>query len=139
MPISAPEKVATSPNATRSDSWICPSGSIKSPQNNNTRPPKLRTEAVMSCKFTFIFLLFFEIECKYAHIFGGFANFLPKSFPTHHQAYFRKASILLSETGCPWISSKRSMRVSRCLMGMICPARWLSRSWISCVVMMLVF
>ena len=80
MPISAPEKVATSPNATRSDSWIWPSGSIKSPQNNNTRPPKLRTEAVMSCKFTFIFLLFFEIECKYAHNFGGFAIFFPKSF-----------------------------------------------------------
>ena len=53
-----------------------------------------------------------------------------------YQAYLRKASILVSETDSPVISSKRSMRSSRCLMGMICPARWLSRSCISWVVIL---
>jgi len=27
-----------------------------------------------------------EIECKYAHIFSGFANFFPKCFPTRYHA-----------------------------------------------------
>ena len=48
MPISAPEKVATSPNATRSDSWICPCGEMNVPQKRRMSPPKERMAAVMS-------------------------------------------------------------------------------------------
>ena len=104
MPISAPEKVATSPNATRSDSWIWPSGSMKTPQNNNTRPPRDKTAAVMSWMLGRCIAIKIEIECKYAHNFGGFANFLTKSFPIGYQAYWRKASMLVSETCSPVIS-----------------------------------
>ena len=49
-----------------------------------------RTKAAMSCSSIFINLFFYfnrgpltERECKYAHNFEGFANFLPKSLPTH--------------------------------------------------------
>ena len=61
----------------------------------------------------------FEIRCKYAHIFEVFANFFPKSFPLYAQAYFKKASIFVSETGCP----KHSKRIRTCLIGMFLPAR----------------
>ena len=58
MPISAPEKVATSPNATRSDSWICPCGEMNVPQKRRTSPPKERMAAVISWILTFIMQFF---------------------------------------------------------------------------------
>ena len=126
MPKRAPAKVAVSPKATRIVSWICPCGSMKIPQKRSTNPPTESTNAAMSCSSIFIF---FKIRCKYAHNFGGFANFSPKSPPLYAQAYLRKASMLASVMGCP----KHSMRMARCLSGMFCPQRWLSRSWISWV------
>ena len=54
--------------------------------------------------------------------------------PNYYQAYRRKVSILASDTGWPVISRKRSINSCRCLVGMFCRARWLSLSWISCVV-----
>lgn len=70
---------------------------------------------------------------KYAYIFGLFANFSPKSSPTYYQAYFRNASMLASVMGCP----KHSIRIARCLSEIFRPQRWLTRSWMSCVFMML--
>ena len=70
---------------------------------------------------------------KYAHILGLFANFSPKSSPTYCQAYFRNASMLASVMGCP----KHSIRIARCLSEIFRPQRWLTRSWMSCVFMML--
>ena len=58
MPKSAPEKVAVSPNATSSVSWICPCGSIKIPQKSKISPPIERTEAVISCVFGAMFMKF---------------------------------------------------------------------------------
>ena len=71
MPISAPEKVATSPNATRSDSCICPCGSIKTPQKRSISPPKLKIAAVINWIFGFMIL---KILCKDTHKNGTFAN-----------------------------------------------------------------
>ena len=59
--------------------------------------------------------------------------FSPKSPPIYSHAYFRKAPILLSVIGSP----KHSMRMARCLRGMWRPHRRLTRSWMSCVFMML--
>ena len=39
MPIIEPAKVATSPNATRSVSWISPCGSISTPVKRSASPP----------------------------------------------------------------------------------------------------
>ena len=50
MPKSAPAKVAVSPKATRSVSWICPCGSIKTPQKSNISPPNDKMAAEMSCR-----------------------------------------------------------------------------------------
>ena len=50
MPKSAPAKVAVSPKATRSVSWICPCGSMKMPQKSNMSPPMESTVAVISCR-----------------------------------------------------------------------------------------
>ena len=50
MPKSAPAKVAVSPKATRSVSWIWPCGSMKMPQKSNMSPPIESTKAAMSCK-----------------------------------------------------------------------------------------
>ena len=50
-----------------------------------------------------------------------------------YQAYLRKASILVWETGSPVISSKRAINICMCLVGIFFPARWLRREWISCV------
>ena len=49
MPIIEPAKVATSPNATRSVSWICPCGSMSTPVKRSASPPIERTAAVISC------------------------------------------------------------------------------------------
>ena len=58
MPKRAPEKVAVSPNATSSVSWICPCGSIKIPQKSKISPPIERTEAVISWVFGVMFVKF---------------------------------------------------------------------------------
>ena len=49
MPIIEPAKVATSPNATRSVSWISPCGSMSTPVKRSASPPMERTAAVISC------------------------------------------------------------------------------------------
>ena len=48
MPNNAPEKVATSPNPTRSDSCISPSGAMNVPMNSSTMPPTDSTAAVIN-------------------------------------------------------------------------------------------
>ena len=73
MPKRAPAKVAVSPKATNSVSWICPCGSMNTPKNNNVNPPIERTNAVISCVFGF---MIFEILCKDTHKNGVFANVL---------------------------------------------------------------
>ena len=77
MPNIDPANVATSPKATRRDSWICPCGSMIMPVKSNASPPMDRIAAVMSCMIrSFIFLVItgrknvpemhdvFEIRCK---------------------------------------------------------------------------
>ena len=79
MPNRAPAKVAVSPKATRSVSWICPCGSIKTPQKSNISPPNDKMAAEMSCRCSvrIVVGIFFKSECKYAHVFEVFANFRP--------------------------------------------------------------
>ena len=63
MPIIEPAKVATSPNATRSVSWISPCGSMSTPVKRSASPPTERTAAVISCMIrSFIKFLFFMCQ-----------------------------------------------------------------------------
>ena len=64
MPIRLPEKVRTSPQATRTVSWISPCGSIYNPQKRSTIPMIAKMAAVKSCMFAFIFISVFKIRCK---------------------------------------------------------------------------
>ena len=64
MPIIEPAKVATSPNATRSVSWICPCGSMSTPVKRSASPPMERTAAVISCMIRSFIYVIFEIRCK---------------------------------------------------------------------------
>ncbi len=64
MPIIEPAKVATSPNATRSVSWISPCGSMSTPVKRSASPPIERTAAVISCMMRSFICVIFEIRCK---------------------------------------------------------------------------
>jgi hypothetical protein len=46
--------VAVSPKATRSEEWISPWGSIKTPQKRRISPPVERINAAISCRSIFI-------------------------------------------------------------------------------------
>ena len=112
------------------------------PQKSRTKPPMERIKADISCKSSLINRVIFQNSlqiytkkgtiCKFSSQFS--AKFLATRARLLYQAYRRKVSILASETGCPVISRKRSINSCRCLVGMFCRARWLSLSWISCVV-----
>ena len=49
MPMIEPAKVATSPNATRTVSWMTPCGAISIPTNSRMSPPRESVAAVTSC------------------------------------------------------------------------------------------
>ena len=112
------------------------------PQKSRTKPPMERIKADISCKSNLISRVFFQnfvqiytkkgTICKFSSQFS--AKFLATRARLLYQAYRRKVSILASETGWPVISRKRSINSCRCLVGIFLCARWLRRSWISCVV-----
>ena len=63
MPIIEPAKVATSPNATRSVSWIWPCGSMSTPVKRSASPPMERTAAVISCMMRSFIKFHFFVCC----------------------------------------------------------------------------
>ena len=68
-----PAKVAASPNAISTVSWISPAGSMYSPQKRSTRPPSEIMAAISNC-INLSFIGCFKNKTKGHNTLGCFKN-----------------------------------------------------------------